>query len=70
MAIDVVMLLDPEAVYQTQGDEVQLPVRQEGASAHAVADAVCEDLRVGLLEPALRAEDFRVRPDFRIYTSD
>ena len=66
MAIHVVMLLDSEAIQKAQRDEVQLPICQEGPGAHAITDAICEDLCVGLLHPAFRSEDFRVRPNIRV----
>ncbi len=67
MAIHIVMLLDLEAIQKAQSDEVQLPVCQERPGAHAIADTVCEDLCVGLLQPTFRAECFRIRSNIRVY---
>lgn len=66
MVVHIVVLLNLEAVEKSHVDEVELAVGQQRASAHAVADAVCEQRRVGLLEPSLGAEDLGVGPHFRV----
>lgn len=67
MVVHIVVLLNLEAVEKSHVDEVELAVGQQRASAHAVADAVCEQRRVRLLEPPLGAEDLGVGPHFRVY---
>ena len=68
MAVDVVELFDAEAIEQAHVYEVKLAVRQERAGAHAVADSVGKERRVGLLVPALWAEDVGVAPHIRVYS--
>lgn len=63
MAVNLIVLLDAEAVEEAGEDKIELAVGQEGASAHAISDAVGEEGGVRLLKPPLGAEDLWIGPD-------
>lgn len=66
MAVNLIVLLDVEAVEKSDEDEIELAIGQQGAGAHAISDAVGEEGGVRLFKPPLRSEDLWVGPDVGI----
>jgi hypothetical protein len=62
MIINVLHFLDSKTVQQSDEDEVQFSVSKERSGTHAVAHAVREDWGIGLLNPAVRPENFWIAP--------
>jgi hypothetical protein len=66
MRIDLRVRHNLETPQDAQEDKVEFAIRKQGAGAHAVAQTVCEEWRVGRGEPALGAEGVRVTPYFGV----
>jgi hypothetical protein len=65
--ISVVVGFNPKAVQGPHENQIEFSVGQQGAGTHAVAHAVGEHWCVGLLQPPLWSELFRVGPHIWIY---
>jgi hypothetical protein len=61
------MGLNAETVERPHEDQVQFTICQERTCAHAVSEAVCENWRIGLFEPALWSELLGVGPYIGVY---
>lgn len=69
MRIHPIRAPDLKSIQHAQEHDIQLAIRQQRAGAHAIAHTVGEHGCVGLLEPALGAEDGGVRPHRGIHVA-
>lgn len=69
MRIHAIRALDLKRVQHADKHKIQLPICQQRASTHTVPHAVSEHRRIGLLEPALGAEDGGIAPHSGIHVT-
>lgn len=67
VTVNVVVFLNPEVIKHAHEDKIEFSVSQKEARAHPIAQSVREQGRIGILQPTLNSEFFRVSPDFFIY---